>query len=137
MTSAACSRSLNFCSLPVAVRTIGSKMTCLGVLKPGSFVRQKLIMSSCVGVSVWSGRSSTTAHGTSPHLSSGTATTATPCTAGCVMSTSSTSIEETFSPPEMMMSFERSVVPDVDDVDLHPRELHRRARDIRELLVHH
>ena len=48
------------------------------------------------------------AHGVSPHFSSGRATTAASSTAGCRYSTSSTSIVEMFSPPEMMMSFDRS-----------------------------
>ena len=48
------------------------------------------------------------AHGVSPHFSSGCATTAALSTAGWRYSVSSTSIEDMFSPPEMMMSFERS-----------------------------
>ena len=53
-------------------------------------------------------RSSTKAHGTSPHFASFMATTATVETAGWVEIASSTSSDEMFSPPEMMMSFERS-----------------------------
>ena len=52
----------------------------------------------------------TKAQGVSPHFSSGLATTAASITAGWRYSTSSTSIEEIFSPPEMMMSFERSLI---------------------------
>ena len=48
------------------------------------------------------------AQGVSPHFSSGCATTAAASTAGWRYSASSTSIDEMFSPPEMMMSFERS-----------------------------
>ena len=51
----------------------------------------------------------TNAQGLSPHFSSGRATTAASSTAGCRYSAPSTSIEEMFSPPEMMMSFERSL----------------------------
>ena len=52
--------------------------------------------------------SSTNAFGRSPHLSSGIATTAASSTDGCSDSTCSTSMLEMFSPPEMMMSLERS-----------------------------
>ena len=44
----------------------------------------------------------------SPHLSSGTPMTATSATAGWLKTASSTSIEETFSPPVMITSFLRS-----------------------------
>ena len=44
----------------------------------------------------------------SPHFSSGTPITATSATAGWEKSASSTSIEETFSPPVMITSFLRS-----------------------------
>jgi hypothetical protein len=50
----------------------------------------------------------TKAQGISPHLSSGFATTAASSTAGWRYSAPSTSIEEMFSPPEMMMSLLRS-----------------------------
>ena len=53
-------------------------------------------------------RSSMKAQGVSPQRSSGLATTAAAMTAGWRYSASSTSIEEMFSPPLMMMSFERS-----------------------------
>jgi hypothetical protein len=39
--------------------------------------------------------------------SSGSAATAAACTAGCLQGASSTSIEDMFSPPEMMMFFKR------------------------------
>jgi hypothetical protein len=54
--------------------------------------------------------SSMKAHGVSPHFGSGCATTAASITAGCPYSTSSTSCEEMFSPPEMITSFERSLI---------------------------
>jgi len=50
----------------------------------------------------------TKALGRSPHLASGTATTAHSMTAGCLATVCSTSMVEMFSPPEMMMSFLRS-----------------------------
>ncbi len=46
----------------------------------------------------------------SPHLASGTPITATSVTSGWEKRTSSTSIEETFSPPVMMTSFLRSLI---------------------------
>ncbi len=54
--------------------------------------------------------SSTNAQGTSPQRASGCATTATDITAGWRYKTSSTSIDEMFSPPEMMMSLLRSLM---------------------------
>jgi hypothetical protein len=54
--------------------------------------------------------STTSALMVSPHFSLGTPMTATSATAGCEKSTSSTSIEETFSPPVMMTSFLRSLI---------------------------
>jgi hypothetical protein len=50
------------------------------------------------------------AHGVSPHFSSGRATTAASCVAGCLYRAISTSTDEMFSPPEMMMSFLRSLI---------------------------
>ena len=50
------------------------------------------------------GASSTKAHGVSPHFSSGLATTATKETAGCFATTFSTSTDEIFSPPEIIIS---------------------------------
>ena len=46
----------------------------------------------------------------SPHLSSGTPMTATSATAGWLKIRSSTSIDDTFSPPEMITSFLRSAM---------------------------
>ena len=48
--------------------------------------------------------------GVSPHFGSGRATTAASMIAGCWVSTSSTSRLEMFSPPEIMMSLERSLI---------------------------
>ena len=50
------------------------------------------------------------AHGVSPHVASGWATTAASITAGWPCSTSSTSWEEMFSPPEMITSLARSLI---------------------------
>ena len=46
------------------------------------------------------------AHGTSPHLSSGLATTAAIDTEGCFAKVFSISIEEIFSPPEVKISLQ-------------------------------
>ena len=46
----------------------------------------------------------------SPHFSSGTPITHTSATAGCENSRSSTSIDDTFSPPLMITSFLRSEI---------------------------
>ena len=53
------------------------------------------------------------AAGTSPHCASGADTTAHSSTAGCAAIARSTSIDEIFSPPQMMMSFLRSTMCDV------------------------
>jgi hypothetical protein len=66
------------------------------------------MMSSAV-VGCASGFSVTNAHGLSPHFGSARATTAASITCGWRNRTSSTSSEEMFSPPEMMMSLERSL----------------------------
>ncbi len=65
-------------------------------------------MSSCslIELSV----TTTKAFTVSPHFSSGTPITATSATAGCENRASSTSMEETFSPPEIITSFLRSVI---------------------------
>ena len=64
------------------------------------------MMSSALAVAP--GFSITKAQGVSPHFSSGLATTAALATSGWAMITPSTSMVEMFSPPEMMMSLERS-----------------------------
>src|SRR5207253_6139947 len=61
-------------------------------------------------VAVWPSRSTTSAFTVSPHFSSGTPMTAHSATAGCWKRQSSTSIDDTFSPPEMMTSFLRSAI---------------------------
>ena len=52
--------------------------------------------------------SSTNAQGVSPHFSSCLATTPTATTSGCLYKASSTSIDEMFSPPDIIMSFDLS-----------------------------
>ena len=48
------------------------------------------------------------AQGVSPHFSSSLATTATAMTSGCLYKASSTSIDEIFSPPDIIMSLDLS-----------------------------
>src|SRR5579871_161495 len=107
-TESTCLRSSNFWIFPVDVFGRGPNTTAFGDLKPGSCLRQnaRISASSALAPSF----SSTKAQGTSPHFLSGLATTAANSTAGCLYSTSSTSTDEMFSPPEMMMSFERSLI---------------------------
>ena len=50
------------------------------------------------------------AHGTSPHFSSDFATTAAIETAGCLARVFSISIDEIFSPPEIIISFDLSCI---------------------------
>ena len=68
----------------------------LGRLEARHVLRQKSQRASAVTLAP--GFSSTKAHGVSPHVSSGCATTAALSTAGWLNSTSSTSIDEMFSP---------------------------------------
>src|SRR5262249_35134400 len=104
----ACSRSTNFWIFPVEVFGSGPNTTVFGTLRRASFSRQKPMISSALASRP--GFSVTKAQGVSPHFSSGRATTAASITAGCWVNTSSTSRLEIFSPPEMMMSFERSLI---------------------------
>ena len=52
---------------------------------------------------------STNAQGVSPHFSSSFATTATAITSGCLYIASSTSMEDMFSPPDIIISFDLSL----------------------------
>ena len=81
---------------------ISPKTTVRGTLNLAKYRLQWATISSALTVEP--GFTSTNAHGVSPHFVSGFATTAQASTAGWRRSTSSTSIEETFSPPEMMTS---------------------------------
>ena len=92
--------------MPVEVLGKSQKMTCFGTLKPANVSLQKSINScSLTGLSF---TISIKAHGTSPHFSSGLATTAAIETEGCFERVFSISIEEIFSPPEIMMSLDLS-----------------------------
>jgi cytochrome P450 len=101
-----CSRRTNFWTFPVPVRGSSQNSTAAGHLNFARFSRQNAISSSSPTSSP--DFSSTNAFGRSPHFSSGIATTAASDTASCRASACSTSMLEMFSPPEMMMSFERS-----------------------------
>ena len=81
-------------------------MTRFGALNRASCPRTCSISSTSVHAAP--SFSVTNATGTSPHFSSGAATTATSSTAAWLVSASSISTEEMFSPPEMMMSLARS-----------------------------
>src|SRR5580698_5362820 len=102
------SRRANFWILPVLVLGSSVKIRKRGALNLARCWRQKAMMSSSLTWS-WPGRFSTKAQGVSPHFSSDLATTAANRTAGWRFSTFSISMEEIFSPPEMMMSLERSL----------------------------
>src|SRR5262249_46181871 len=78
----AISLSLFFCTLPVDVLGSSAKTTWLGTLKRARRSRHQAMSSSAVAV--LPARSSTKAHGRSPHFSSGLATTAAAATAGCL-----------------------------------------------------
>src|SRR6185312_3569789 len=103
------SRSSYFWILPVEVFGSGPNTTRRGHLKCAIRSRQKAMMSASVTLPA-PGFNVTKACGVSPHFSSGAATTAASITDGCLYSTSSTSSEEMFSPPEMMMSLARSLI---------------------------
>ena len=82
------------------------KTTYLGNLNPAKLSLQNLIISS--SVALFPSISSTKAHGVSPHFSSGLATTAAKETEGCFAIVFSISIDEIFSPPEIIMSLDLS-----------------------------
>ena len=65
---------------------------------------------SSASVTVDPSRTTTSALIVSPHLSSGTPITATSATAPCWYRQSSTSTDDTFSPPVMITSFLRSEI---------------------------
>src|SRR3954471_23833576 len=104
----ACLRSSNFWILPVEVLGNSPNTTAFGTLKPARCFLQCATMSAAVTFAP--AFSSTKAQGVSPHFGSGLATTAAASTSGWRYSTSSTSIDEMFSPPEMMMSLLRSLI---------------------------
>ena len=85
-----------------------TKSTDFGAFTEPSFSLQSAISSSAVAACP--ALSSTTAFTASPHFSSGTPITAQSCTAGWLQITCSTSLGYTLKPPEMIMSFLRSVM---------------------------
>src|SRR6516164_9700315 len=103
------SRSRNFWIFPVEVLGRLPKTRVLGTLKRARRSRQKAMTSASFGCAA-PGLSSRKAHGVSPHVESGRATTAASMIAGCCVSTSSTSRLEMFSPPEIIISLERSLI---------------------------
>jgi hypothetical protein len=102
------SRSRYFWILPVEVLGSSVNTTRFGTLKRASWLRQNSMISASLVCAP--GLSSTKAQGTSPHFASGSATTEASITAGWRCSTSSTSTELMFSPPEMMTSLLRSLI---------------------------
>eukprot|EP00252_Welwitschia_mirabilis_P021120 TRINITY_DN5322_c0_g1_i1.p2 TRINITY_DN5322_c0_g1~~TRINITY_DN5322_c0_g1_i1.p2 ORF type:complete len:245 (-),score=-42.59 TRINITY_DN5322_c0_g1_i1:1151-1885(-) len=107
----ALSLSKNFCALPVAVFGMeATTTTVLGTMKPGSLCLQNRTISDCHFSESAPPDTTTNAHGVSPQCGSGRATTAASTTAGCEYSTDSTSTLLIFSPPEMMISFDRSLI---------------------------
>ena len=106
--SRAASRSTNFWILPVDVLGSGPNTIVRGTLKRAMCSRHHATRSSAAALAP--GFSATNAQGVSPHFGSGRATTAASITAGWRYRHSSTSSELMFSPPEMMMSFERSLI---------------------------
>ncbi len=82
------------------------KITFFGTLNPANVSLQKSINSfSLTGLSL---TASINAHGTSPHFSSGFDTTAAIDTEGCFAKVFYISIDETFSPPVIIISFDLS-----------------------------
>ncbi|GER27232.1 amp-dependent synthetase and ligase [Striga asiatica] len=83
--------------------------TFFGTMNPGSLSRQcRTISASLTSGSPFC--SFTKAHGLSPHLGCGIATTAASTTIGCSYNAASTSTLLMFSPPDMITSFNRSLI---------------------------
>ena len=96
-------------SLPVGPFGISSSTTTLrGTLKPARRPAAKSRTSP--GAASIPSRRTTAAATSSPSFGWGMAKVTTCCTAGCAMSTSSTSRGEIFSPPRLMISFRRPVM---------------------------
>ena len=98
--------SSNFWIFPVEVFGNGENTTFLGNLNPAKVSLQNFIISS--SVAFFPSINSTNAQGVSPHFSSGLATTAAKDTAGCFAMVFSISIDEIFSPPEIIISLDLS-----------------------------
>ena len=98
----------NFWIFPVEVFGNSQNAIFFGILKPANVSLQKSISSfSVVSLSF---AFSIKAQGTSPHFSSGLATTAAIETLGCLAKVFSISIEDMFSPPEIIISFDLSLI---------------------------
>ena len=98
--------SSNFWIFPVEVFGKSQNTTFLGSLNPAKVSLQKSIISfSVAGLSLIN---STNAQGVSPHFSSGLATTAAKDTDECFAIVFSISIEDIFSPPEIIISLDLS-----------------------------
>src|ERR1700722_5662503 len=100
--------SLRIFPVPVLGRGSVEKSIIRGSLNLPRRCSRNALNSSLVSDSP--GFRTTMAAGTSPHLSLGAATTAHSKTAGCEKMARSTSMDEIFSPPEMMISFLRSTM---------------------------
>ena len=94
----------------MAVLGSGPKVTWRGHLKWAIWPRHQAMSAAASRRPSAPGFRVTKACGVSPQVSSGRATTAASRTSGWRYSTSSTSSELMFSPPEMMMSFARSLI---------------------------
>ena len=96
----------NFWILPVEVFGSSRNSIFFGTLNPAKVSLQKSINS--FSVTFVSLTFSINAQGTSPHYSSGFATTAAIDTEGCFANVFSISIEDIFSPPEIIISLDLS-----------------------------
>ena len=94
--------------MPVDVFGNSQKITFFGTLKPANVSLQKSINSFSVTGLSWT--ITINAQGTSPHFSSGLATTAAIYTDGCFESVFSISIDDIFSPPEIIISLDLSCI---------------------------
>ena len=96
----------NFWIFPVDVLGSSQNSIFFGTLNLAKVSLQKSINSfSVIGLSL---TASIKAQGTSPHFSSGLATTAAIETEGCFAKVFSISIDEMFSPPEIIISLDLS-----------------------------
>ena len=94
--------------MPVDVLGSSQNIIFLGILNPAKVFLQNYIISS--SVAFFSDANSTKAHGVYPHFSSGLPPTAASETEGCFTIVFSISIEEIFSPPEIITSLDLSFI---------------------------
>ena len=106
LSSSAFLLALNFCILPVVVFGSSQNSIFFGTLKLARVSLQKLINSFSVLFIIHT--VSINAQGTSPHFSSDFDTTAAMDTDGCFDKVFSISIDDIFSPPEMIISLDLS-----------------------------